>query len=375
MIGIGGIGLSARDRAQLCDPAVGGVVLFARNWRDSAQLRALCAEIHALRAPALLIAADQEGGRVQRFRDDAFTRLPSMRTLGELWVDDHDSALEMAQATGFVLAAELRAHGVDLSFAPVLDLDHGRSRAIGNRALHRDPQVVAALAQALLDGMRVAGMWGVGKHFPGHGHVEADSHHETPADTRDFATIWDDDLLPYRHPLLRMLAGVMAAHVVYPVADAVKSPRPAGFSSFWLGSVLRRRLGFDGVVFSDDLDMEGARSAGDIMARARAAATAGCDMLLICNRPDLVDELIACGAPEPDAARAARLAALVASASCPSWLADPSALESHAPYVQARTRVETLAEWEREDALSMTAATVGENKLESAPRLPHNPTG
>jgi beta-N-acetylhexosaminidase len=215
--------------------------------------------------------------------------------------------------------------------------------------------------------MRVAGMAGVGKHFPGHGYVEADSHHEAPVDVRDFATIWDDDIIPYRHRLLRQLGGVMPAHVVYPVAEeevasAGASALPAGFSPFWLAEVLRRRLGFGGVIFSDDLDMEGARSVGNIVARARAATAAGCDMLLVCNRPDLVAELLACGVPEPAAAQAARLAALVPSARRPPWLADPFALELHAPYVQARARVMALATWENADDAVMAAATIGESE-------------
>jgi beta-N-acetylhexosaminidase len=299
MIDVAGTALTDEERERLLDPLVGGVILFARNYADSDQLRALTADIRALRDPALIIAVDHEGGRVQRFRTDGFTRLPSMRSLGALWARDHLAALEAARATGFVLAAELRAHGVDLSFTPVLDLDYGCCRAIGNRAFHRDPQVVSALAQALCAGMAEAGMGCVGKHFPGHGFVEADSHHDVPVDERDFDTVWNEDIAPYRHRLGRQLAGVMPAHVIYPNADPSPEPQPAGFSPFWLKEVLRDRLGFRGVIFSDDLNMEGARVAGDIVGRAKAAYAAGCDMLLVCNRPDLAAELLDAGRPNP----------------------------------------------------------------------------
>ncbi|MDA0236575.1 MAG: beta-N-acetylhexosaminidase [Proteobacteria bacterium] len=274
MIDVAGTALTDEERERLRDPLVGGVILFARNYTGSEQLRALTAEIRGLRDPALIIAVDHEGGRVQRFRTDGFTRLPSMRSLGALWAQDHLVALDAARATGVVLAAELRAHGVDLSFTPVLDLDYGCCRAIGNRAFHRDPQVVAALAQALCAGMAEAGMGCVGKHFPGHGFVEADSHHDVPVDERDFDTVWNEDIAPYRHRLGRQLAGVMPAHVVYPNADPSPEPQPAGFSPFWLKEVLRDRLGFQWVIFSDDLNMEGARVAGDIVGRAKAAYAA-----------------------------------------------------------------------------------------------------
>ena len=292
MIDVAGTELADEERVRLLDPLVGGVILFARNFRDSEQLAALTRDIRALRDPALIIAVDHEGGRVQRFRTDGFTRLPAMRSLGALWEQDHLAALDATRATGYVLAAELLAHGVDLSFTPVLDLDYGVSRAIGNRAFHRDPQVTASLAQALAAGMAEAGMGCVGKHFPGHGYVEADSHHDVPVDERGFDALWAEDIAPYRHRLGRQLAGVMPAHVIYPNADPSPDPMPAGFSPFWLKTVLRERLGFKGVIFSDDLNMEGARVAGDIVGRAKAAYAAGCDMLLVCNRPDLAAELL-----------------------------------------------------------------------------------
>ncbi|MCL2658363.1 MAG: beta-N-acetylhexosaminidase [Betaproteobacteria bacterium] len=288
-----GLTLSAAERARLCHPLVGGVILFTRNYQDPEQLAALTAEIHALRSPQLLISVDHEGGRVQRFRS-GFTRLPPMGALGELWQRDHVAGLDLARTTGYVLAAELLAHGVDLSFTPVLDLDYGRSAVIGNRAFTAEPESTSALANALIAGLAEAGMGAVGKHFPGHGWAEADSHVALPVDTRDFDAIWVSDIAPYRHRLARQLSGVMPAHVIY---ERV-APHPAGFSAFWLQEVLRGRLGFSGVIFSDDLTMEGATVAGDIVARAEAAHAAGCDMLLVCNRPDLADTLLARWTPD-----------------------------------------------------------------------------
>jgi beta-N-acetylhexosaminidase len=304
---VAGYALQDAERERLRHPLVGGVILFARNYRDPEQLAELCAEIHALRTPALIISVDHEGGRVQRFRC-GFTRLPAMRALGELWLKDREDALERARDTGFVLAAELAERGVDLSFTPVLDLDCGRSEVIGDRAFSGDPEVVAILAEALSEGLGEAGMGAVGKHFPGHGWAEADSHVAIPKDERDFAAIWDKDILPYRDGVGAHLAGVMPAHVIYPEVD----PNPAGFSPFWLQDVLRSRVGFNGVVFSDDLTMEGATVVGDIVARARAAHEAGCDMVLVCNRPDLADELLARWKPELAAESLARINALQA---------------------------------------------------------------
>ncbi|MBI1907286.1 MAG: beta-N-acetylhexosaminidase [Rhodocyclales bacterium] len=327
MLDVAGIALNDEERERLCDPLVGGVILFARNFTSGEALIELTAEIHALRDPPLIIAVDHEGGRVQRFRRDGFTHLPAMRTLGQLWDDDHVAALDAARSVGLVLAAELLAHGVDLSFTPVLDLDYGGSRVIGDRALHRDPLVVAKLAGALAAGMAAAGMGCVGKHFPGHGHVEADSHLEIPVDTRDFDAIWAQDIAPYRHRLGRQLAGVMPAHVIYQQID----PLPAGFSPFWLQDVLRGRVGFQGVVFSDDLTMEGASVAGDILARARAAHAAGCDMVLVCNRPELAVDLLDRWAPVVTPEAAARIAALRPVPQC----RDPYALALHPAYLQA----------------------------------------
>ena len=287
IIDIAGTELSAADRRRLSDPLVGGLIHFSRNWRDRAQMSALNAEIKALR-PDLLICVDHEGGRVQRFRTDGFTQLPPMRTLGELWMRDALRATQAAAACGHVLAAELRACGVDFSFAPVLDLDYGESAVIGDRSFHRDPRVVAMLARSVMHGLLQAGMANCGKHFPGHGFVKADSHVATPIDRRSLKAILADDAQPYDW-LVGSLAAVMPAHVIYPKVDA----RPAGFSSKWLQEILRGRFGFDGAVFSDDLSMEAARRDGgqllDYTSATLLALNAGCDLVLLCNR-SIVDD-------------------------------------------------------------------------------------
>lgn len=305
MCDVAGLTLTDAERQRLLHPLVGGVILFTRNFRDSEQLLALCHEIHSLRTPSLLIAVDHEGGRVQRFRPE-FTRIPAMRELGRLYAKSPRDALACAQDIGFVLAAELLAHEVDLSFTPVLDLDYGHSSVIGDRAFDSDPQVVAMLAHALTMGLREAGMGSVGKHFPGHGFAQADSHVAMPTDSRGFEMIWQADLQPYRQQPGPSLSGVMPAHVVYTAID----PAPAGFSRFWLQEILRERLGFKGVIFSDDLTMEGATVAGDIVARATAAVQAGCDMVLVCNRPDLADDLLARWKPQVEPGCAEKFVAL-----------------------------------------------------------------
>jgi beta-N-acetylhexosaminidase len=287
MLDVEGTSLTDEERRRLAHPLTGGVILFSRNFADTAQLAELTREIHALRTPHLLVAVDHEGGRVQRFRE-GFTRLPPMRLLGELWDVQRPRAKHMARQIGWVMAAELRACGVDFSFAPVLDVDHGVSEVIGNRAFHRDPQVVAELAHQFMLGLRQGGMVAVGKHFPGHGFVAADSHTDAPVDTRELAEIRLTDLVPFQQMVDFGLAAVMPAHVVYARVD----DKPAGFSKVWLKEVLRHELGFDGVIFSDDLCMAGAHAAGGIVARARTALEAGCDMVLVCNRPDLADELL-----------------------------------------------------------------------------------
>lgn len=309
MIDIAGTELSVLDRERLCHPLVGGMILFSRNYESREQLQTLCAEIHALRQPPLLIAVDHEGGRVQRFRE-GFSVLPAMRRLGAWWDKTPRAAAESAHAIGYLLAGELRALGVDFSFAPVLDLDWGRSGVIGNRAFHASPEAVTTLAGALIDGMREAGMACCGKHFPGHGWAEADSHVAVPVDERDLDHL-AADLTPYRQ--LRLDA-VMPAHVIYPKVDS----RPAGFSPVWLG-MLREQLGFDGVIFSDDLSMEGASVAGGIIERADAAWAAGCDMLLVCNSPSAVGELLARWRPQPDPVSATRIARLLPSRPASPW--------------------------------------------------------
>jgi beta-N-acetylhexosaminidase len=305
MLDIAGTALTPADEARLRHPLVGGVILFTRNYQSPRQLAGLAAGIHALRSPPLLIAVDHEGGRVQRFRE-GFTHIPAMRELGRVWDDHPRRAKHLAQQAGYVLAAELRACGVDFSFTPVLDVDYGASSVIGDRALHSDPEVITELAHALLQGMRQGGMHTVGKHFPGHGFVRADSHLEIPVDERSYTDIELCDLIPFRRMVNFGLTAVMPAHVIYPKVDKY----PAGYSEVWLKRILRGELGFEGCIFSDDLSMEGASVAGGIVQRAEAALHAGCDMVLVCNRPDLADELLAglhWDMPAPSQARLAQM--------------------------------------------------------------------
>ena len=298
IIDIAGLALTKTDRRRLTHPLVGGLILFARNWQDRAQLTALCTAIKKVRKD-LLICVDHEGGRVQRFKTDGFTHLPPMRALGERWMDDAMQATHAATACGYVLGAELRACGVDLSFTPVLDLDYGESSVIGDRAFARDPRVVSLLAKSLMQGLLQSGMANCGKHFPGHGFVKADSHTDIPVDKRSLKAILVDDAAPYRW-LNNVTTSVMPAHVIYPKVDA----RPAGFSSKWLNDILRGQIGFGGAVFSDDLSMAGARLIDgrevSYTEAAVAALNAGCDMVLLCNQSmphaegggHAVDELI-----------------------------------------------------------------------------------
>jgi beta-N-acetylhexosaminidase len=287
MLDVLGTQLTSDDEARLRHPLVGGVILFRRNYESAAQLTELTAAIRALRPVPLLVAVDHEGGRVQRFRE-GFTRIPPMRELGKIWDESPQRARHLAHQTGYVLAAELRGCGVDFSFTPVLDVDHGQSCVIGDRAFHSDPQAIAELAHHLLLGLKQAGMHSVGKHFPGHGFVAADSHLAIPVDEREFVDIELCDLVPFRQMINFGLTAVMPAHVIYPAVDS----RPAGFSPVWLKDILRGQLGFEGCIFSDDLSMEGATVAGGIVQRAAAALNAGCDMVLVCNKPESADELL-----------------------------------------------------------------------------------
>lgn len=287
MLDIEACELSDADRRRLCHPQVGGLILFSRNYRDPEQLAALCAEVHALRDPRLVLAVDQEGGRVQRFRE-GFEALPAMGHLGDLYDTDAAGAVALAESFAWIMAAELLRYGVDLSFAPVLDVANPVSSVIGDRAFHRDPEVVARLGNAWIRGMRRAGMEAVGKHFPGHGSVEGDSHHVMPFDRRSLAEIEALDLLPFRRVIATHLTGIMMAHVIYDRVDA----HPAGYSRFWIEQILRGQFGFEGIVFSDDLSMSGAESVGGYPERARHALDAGCDILLVCNNPDGADEVL-----------------------------------------------------------------------------------
>lgn len=332
-----GQSLNAEDRRRILHPLTGGVILFGRNFANRKQLTKLTAEIKKLR-PDVLISIDHEGGRVQRCKTDGFTHLPAMRKLGELWGVKHQSrhsaesaALAMAAATacGYVLATELRACGVDFSFTPVLDLDFGRSGVIGDRSFSRDPQIVFALAKSVNEGLRLGGMANCGKHFPGHGWAEADSHIAIPVDERSLAQILNDDAKPYEW-LDLSLSAVMPAHVIYPQVDK----NPAGFSKVWLHSILRQELGFEGVIFSDDLSMEGASVAGSVVKGAEMALDAGCDAVLICNRPDLADQLLSKlkVSKQKQAESATRLNRLMPASPTMSW----EALQKDAQYQHAK---------------------------------------
>ena len=329
MLDVAGKSLADDDRARLLHPAVGAVILFARNYESPEQIAQLTAAIRVLRTPELLICVDHEGGRVQRFRT-GYTRIPPMADLGRGWDRDPAAARRRAEAAGFLIAAELAASGVDFSFTPVLDLDFGRSGVIGDRAFHTDPVAVGELAGALIAGLARGGVSSVGKHFPGHGYAHEDSHVAIPVDPRSLDEIRARDLIPYQR-LAAVLGGVMPAHVAYPNVD----PHPAGFSSFWLQDILRGELRFDGAVFSDDLSMEGASVAGSIVARAQTALRAGCDMAVVCNQPAAADELLAGLEVVQSVPRDQRLTRLRARGVYPSL----SAARRDALYAEAQTEL------------------------------------
>ena len=349
IIDIAGTELSAEDRRRLADPLVGGLIHFTRNWHSRAQMSALNREIKSLR-PDMLICVDHEGGRVQRFRSDGFTRLPAMGQLGRLWMRDAMQATQMASSAGYVMASELRACGIDFSFAPVLDLDWGESSVIGDRSFHRDPRVVALLAKSVMHGMLQAGMGNCGKHFPGHGFVKADSHVAIPVDRRSLKTILVEDGRPFEW-LSPTLAAVMPAHVIYPKVDA----RPAGFSARWLKDVLRGRLGFAGAIFSDDLSMEAGRYIDERLLSfadaALAALQAGCDLAMLCNQSvgeksagldemlEGVGAAVRAGRWSPDSESAGRRLALLPVGPAPAW----DALTGSRRYLDALRRLEAAA--------------------------------
>ncbi|MEH6504295.1 MAG: beta-N-acetylhexosaminidase [Cycloclasticus sp.] len=287
MIDIEGVELSQVDRDILRHPLVGGVILFSRNYQSIEQVSQLSKAIHALREESLLIAVDHEGGRVQRFRDE-FTSIPCMQTLGQAYQADKQYGLEQAQQVAWLMAMELRQVGVDFSFAPVLDLDYGCSEVIGDRAFSADQGIVAEVAEAFQQGLQMAGMASVGKHFPGHGAVAPDSHVAIPVDERPLEEIMQHDVYPFKRLIQAGMKGIMPAHVIYQQVDAL----PAGFSEYWLNDVLRQQLGFQGAIFSDDLTMHGASVIGDYEQRARQALRAGGDMALVCNNRSAAEQVI-----------------------------------------------------------------------------------
>ncbi|HHB92418.1 MAG TPA: beta-N-acetylhexosaminidase [Thioploca sp.] len=287
MIDLEGYTINDAERKLLQHPLVGGVILFSRNYESIEQINYLATEIHALRKPKLLIAVDHEGGRIQRFKKDFF-HLPACAKLGEIYEQNNRQAIGLAEQMGWLLAAELRAVGIDFSFAPVLDLGRNISTVIGDRALHSNPEVVSELAHAIMLGMRKAGMIAVGKHFPGHGSIATDSHIAVPVDERRFVDMQFEDLVPFERMIKYGLAAIMPAHVIYPQIDS----QPAGFSSRWLQSILRKKYEFQGVIISDDICMAGAVIIGDPVTRATRALQAGCDMILICNDRDVAIQVI-----------------------------------------------------------------------------------
>jgi beta-N-acetylhexosaminidase len=340
MVDVAGKSLTAEDRDVLRHPLVGSVILFTRNYADPAQLAALVADIRSLRTPPLLVAVDHEGGRVQRFRQ-GFSVLPPMRRVGQEYDLDHQQGLAMARSLNWLMAAELRSLAIDFSFAPCVDLDYGVSEIIGDRAFHSDPEIVSKLTLAAVQGMRHAGMAATAKHFPGHGAVVADSHLALPVDRRELADL-TADLLPYRRLIPNELAAVMMGHVLFPAVDSV----PASFSRRWVSEILRGEMDFRGVVFADDLTMEGASAMGGVVERAEAALAAGCDVLPVCNRRESVVQLLDGLKSQPGPASQVRLLRMRGKES-------PSRAEllASAEYQQCR---EWLARCERPPELTLT---------------------
>ena len=333
MIDLEGTSLTAEERELLAHPLVGGVILFARNYADPAQLAQLAAAIHAVRSPPLIVAVDQEGGRVQRFRE-GFSRLPPARRIGKEFDLDPKAGLQLARTLGWLMAAELRARGVDLSFAPCVDLDYGVNEAIGDRAFHADPGAVAQLASAWMHGMRDAGMAATAKHFPGHGAVVADSHLALPVDRRPRVDL-GPELTPYRRLIANGLPAVMVAHIQFPAMDQA----PASLSRYWIRDVLRGELGFQGVVFADDLSMKGAAAWGDVVSRSRQALGAGCDMLPVCNHRPSVIELLDKLDCDPQPTSSLRLVRLHGRGGAPA----PAELERLPQWAQARELLARVA--------------------------------
>lgn len=336
MVGIAGTELAPEEQALLQHPQIAGVILFSRNYQDPEQLARLTAAIHAVRTPALLVSVDQEGGRVQRFREP-FTRLPPAGCLGVLHERDPQAALDSAQAMGWLMASELLSVGVDMSFAPVLDLDRGLSGVIGDRALHRDPEIVSTLATAMIGGMHQAGMPATGKHFPGHGSVVPDSHLELPVDDRPELELRGSDMWPFES-LIRadVLDAVMTAHVSYHEADI----QPASFSRHWVTAVLREELGFNRVIVADDLGMDGAAAIGDLPARARVALEAGSDLVMLCNQLEAVEGVLDAMGQEPDPAASKRIARLRGRVN----RTDLATLRQSPDWIKARALVDALAD-------------------------------
>lgn len=338
MLDVAGTELSAEDRELLQHPAVGGVILFARNYQNAAQLAMLTAAIRAVREPHLLVAVDQEGGRVQRFRD-GFQRLPPAGYYAALFKQSPAAAVHAAQRMGWLMATELQAVGVDFSFAPVLDIERGLSRVIGDRAFGQDTATVMALTAAWMQGVRLTGMVSVGKHFPGHGGVSADSHEALPCDERGWEILWTQDIAPFAHLIAQGLEAVMPSHVVYPCVDTV----PAGFSARWLKGILRAQLGFRGAIFSDALDMAAAAVAGDFVGRAKAALAAGCDQLLVCNDRAAAVTVVEALAGYHDPAAQARLARLYSRHFMPLECAQQQPYWAEAMAVLARVATDTVS--------------------------------